>query len=132
MQTTIRVNDLSSLIAMRERFIHKDLLDEFVETYKNATFFASFDQDRFEPLFDEIALESSLCIGLYIADTKRGEIMFTTTGAADKGYECVDLVSLHEAIISSEDYAKTYVHKIENIIEEMYRDDVMLTLYKVV
>lgn len=132
MQTTIRVNDLSSLIAMRERFIHKDLLDEFVEAYKNATFFASFDQERFEPLFDEIALESSLCIGLYIADTKRGEIMFTTTGASDKGYKCVDLVNLHEALISSEEYAKTYTHKIEDIIDSMYSDDIMLTLYKVV
>lgn len=131
MQTTIRVNDLSPLIAMRERFIHKDLLDEFVETYKNATFFASFDQERFEPLFDEIALESSLCIGLYIADTKSGNIAFATTNGSE-GYKSVDLVNLHEALISSEEYAKTYVHKIEDIIDSMYSDDIILTLYKVV
>lgn len=132
MQTTIRVNNLSPLIAMRERFIHKDLLDEFVETYKNATFFASFDQDRFEPLFDEMVLETNLNVGLYIADTKRGKIMFTATGASDKEYKCVDLVNLHEALISSEEYAKTYTHKIEDIIDSMYGDDIILTLYKVV
>lgn len=130
MQTTIRVNDLSPLIAMRDRFAHKDLLDEFVETYKNATFFASFDQERFEPLFDEIALESSLCVGLYIADTKNGNIAFATTNGSG-GYKTVDLVNLHEALISSEEYAKTYTHKIEDIIDSMYSDDIMLTLYKV-
>lgn len=131
MQVTIRVNDLSSLIAMRERFIHKDLLDEFVETYKNATFFANFDQDRFKPLFDEIVLHSDLCVGLYIADTKSGKIMFTTTRATG-GYKCVDIVNLHEALTSSEEYAKTYTHKIEDIIDSMYSDDIMLTLYKVI
>lgn len=131
MQTTIRVNDLSPLIAMRERFIHKDLLDEFVETYKNATFFASFDQERFEPLFDEIAIEPNLCVGLYIGDTKSGSITFATTNGSED-YKSVDLVNLHEALISSEEYAKTYTHKIEDIIDSMYSDDIMLTLYKVV